>query len=512
MLKTKLPIYLASQSPRRKILLKQIGLNFTSFSFDLDEKFIATDSPIKTVKRLASQKMHVAESIKTDGIIITADTIVVLAGEIIGKPKNKNDAKKILEKLSNNKHFVYTGFAIKNSVSNKIIIDYEKTEVTFRVLTTKEIKNYIASGSPMDKAGAYGIQDDFGAVFVSKINGCYYNVVGLPLSKVYSALKEIVWLRDKIKKNIIVSIIISIIIYLSLAIWGNIDTVISTLSSFQWKFFPLILIIIYITFLLKFLKWQYYLRLSKVKIKTSDSFQIFMATLTMSVTPGKMGELIKPYMVKNLVGTSTSTTIPIVFAERVTEFFSLIFLVALGVDVVNNGIVILIIMLLIFIILVIIILNKRISNWIISKISNIHYLNKYIVPLKISLEQSRTFLKVKPFSLMFLLSLIVWIIEAYAFYLVLNNFSINVLYVESLFTYLFSVFIGSVSFLPAGLGVTDGSITYMLSNNGVSKELSISSALIIRIATLWFSLLVGLIGMFGYKRISSEIKNKDIIK
>lgn len=192
MLKTKLPIYLASQSPRRKILLKQIGLNFTSFSFDLDEKFIETESPIKTVKRLASQKMHVAESIKTDGIIITADTIVVLAGEIIGKPKNKNDAKKILEKLSNNKHFVYTGFTIRNSVKNKTITDYEKTEVTFRKLTSQEIKNYVASGSPMDKAGAYGIQDDFGAVFVSKIYGCYYNVVGLPLSKVYSALKEIV--------------------------------------------------------------------------------------------------------------------------------------------------------------------------------------------------------------------------------------------------------------------------------------------------------------------------------
>ncbi len=192
MLKTKLPIYLASQSPRRKILLKQIGLNFTSFSFDLDEKIFDNESPIKTVKRLASQKMIVAETIKSDGIIITADTIVVLKGKIIGKPKSKKDAKTILEQLSNNKHFVYTGFAIKNSVSNKIIIDYEKTEVTFRELSSKEIKDYIASGSPMDKAGAYGIQDDFGAVFVSKINGCYYNVVGLPLSKIYYALKTII--------------------------------------------------------------------------------------------------------------------------------------------------------------------------------------------------------------------------------------------------------------------------------------------------------------------------------
>lgn len=192
MFKTNLPIYLASKSPRRKILLKQLGIKFKSFTVDMEELFIHGESPINAVKRLASEKLFEAEKIKSDGILITADTIVVLNNEIIGKPKNKKDAKLILEKLSSNKHYVYTGFAIKNSVSKKKIIDYEKTEVTFRELTSNEIKDYIASGSPMDKAGAYGIQDDFGAVFISKINGCYYNVVGLPLSKVYTALNEVV--------------------------------------------------------------------------------------------------------------------------------------------------------------------------------------------------------------------------------------------------------------------------------------------------------------------------------
>jgi nucleoside triphosphate pyrophosphatase len=192
MFKTNLPIYLASKSPRRKILIKQLGIKFKSFTVDMEEIFIHGESPIKAVKRLASEKLFEAEKIKSDGILITADTIVVLNNEIIGKPKNKKDAKSILEKLSSNKHYVYTGFAIKNSVSKNKIIDYEKTEVTFRELTSKEIKNYIASGSPMDKAGAYGIQDDFGAVFISKINGCYYNVVGLPLSKFYTAINEVV--------------------------------------------------------------------------------------------------------------------------------------------------------------------------------------------------------------------------------------------------------------------------------------------------------------------------------
>jgi len=117
---------------------------------------------------------------------------VVLDGVIINKPKDKKDAEKILKKLSGNTHIVYTGFAIFNSKNNKTIFDYETTEVTFRKLDKQEILDYIETGSPMDKAGAYGIQDDFGAVFIEKIHGCYYNVVGLPLQKLYKRLKEII--------------------------------------------------------------------------------------------------------------------------------------------------------------------------------------------------------------------------------------------------------------------------------------------------------------------------------
>lgn len=191
MFKTNIPIYLASKSPRRRKLLKQIGLNFKSFSVDLDEEILDGEHPIQTVKRLAQHKSLLALKKVKKGILITADTIVVLNNQIIGKPKDKEDAYQILRKLSGKTHYVYTGFAIMNTINNKKVVDYEKTEVTFNRLTQKEIKDYIASGSPMDKAGAYGIQDDFGAVFIKSINGCYYNVVGMPLSKLYKSLLEI---------------------------------------------------------------------------------------------------------------------------------------------------------------------------------------------------------------------------------------------------------------------------------------------------------------------------------
>jgi septum formation protein len=191
MIKSNQQIILASKSPRRRKLLKQIGLKFKSFSVDLHEEILDGEHPIQTVKRLSLHKMEEAAKKVKDGILITADTIVVLDKEIIGKPKNEKDAFKILSKLSGRTHDVYTGFAILNMRTEQKIVSYAKTKVTFRKLTKTEILDYIKTGSPMDKAGAYGIQDDFGAVFVERIKGCYYNVVGLPIQKLYIALQKI---------------------------------------------------------------------------------------------------------------------------------------------------------------------------------------------------------------------------------------------------------------------------------------------------------------------------------
>jgi len=173
-------------------MLNMMGINFRNLNIELDEQIFPNYSPIKNVKRLAYEKCQLALNCIKSGIVITADTIVVVDGEIIGKPKNNLDAKNILTKLSGRSHLVYTGFSLANKSKNIIITDYSKTKVFFRKLTSKEISDYIKTGNPMDKAGAYGIQEDFGAVFVEKINGCYYNVLGFPVSKIYKGLKSII--------------------------------------------------------------------------------------------------------------------------------------------------------------------------------------------------------------------------------------------------------------------------------------------------------------------------------
>jgi len=192
MIDKKYKIILASKSPRRAKLLRQINLNFKVITAGTEETIHKNEKPADVVKRLSKEKLEAVLPKVKAGIIISADTIVVLNNKIIGKPKDEKDAEKILKKLSANTHYVYTGFSVYNLYNGKRVTSYQKTAVTFRKLQQKEIIEYIKTGSPMDKAGAYGIQDDFGAVFVEKINGDYYNVVGLPLTKLYNTLTGII--------------------------------------------------------------------------------------------------------------------------------------------------------------------------------------------------------------------------------------------------------------------------------------------------------------------------------
>lgn len=178
---------LASQSPRRKQLLKLLGLNFTVFHPSIEENHNG-EKPFLYAKKLALEKAKVASNKFKNKIIISADTIVVIDNKILEKPGSKHEAKKMLNTLSGRTHIVYTAICVINQINGKEILDYEKTLVTFRKLNPKEIDEYVNKGNCMDKAGSYGIQDDLGAVFVKKINGCYYNVVGLPLQKLYEML------------------------------------------------------------------------------------------------------------------------------------------------------------------------------------------------------------------------------------------------------------------------------------------------------------------------------------
>jgi septum formation protein len=185
-----IPFILASGSPRRKQLLNQIGLEFTVIPSDVDEDFTLDLPPEAFTEHWAREKAKSVAKIHPDSLIVGADTIVVLDGNILGKPKDKKDSFNMLQSLSGKTHEVITGVSF---ISLEQELDHtfnERTLVSFNTLSDRDINSYIDIYNPLDKAGSYGIQDWF-SVHIHRVEGCYYNVMGLPLSSFYSYFKSV---------------------------------------------------------------------------------------------------------------------------------------------------------------------------------------------------------------------------------------------------------------------------------------------------------------------------------
>ena len=187
-------IVLASASPRRRELLARIGIDPEILPSSVEEK-ITGKAPAQIVCSLAEQKCRdVASRQNRDAIVIGADTIVTLDGEILGKPSDEEDAVRMLRELQGRTHEVYTGVTLIRTEAGKTVCEEtfaEKTDVCVSSMTEEEIRSYVQSGEPMDKAGAYGIQGLF-AKYISGISGDYFNVVGLPLCRLWSVLKKMI--------------------------------------------------------------------------------------------------------------------------------------------------------------------------------------------------------------------------------------------------------------------------------------------------------------------------------
>jgi septum formation protein len=182
-------IILASASPRRKELLEKLGLKFEVDASNCAEEIDPTLEPDELVRRISITKAKSVAQRHQDAVIIAADTIGVIGKKLLGKPHTADEAGKMLAKISGKSHEVITGFTILDTVTDKIMTGTVSTKVYIKKLTQQEIAAYVQTGEPLDKAGAYGIQGR-GAVIVEKIEGDYYNVMGLPLSALTEALIE----------------------------------------------------------------------------------------------------------------------------------------------------------------------------------------------------------------------------------------------------------------------------------------------------------------------------------
>jgi septum formation protein len=188
-------LILASASPRRAKILAAAGIPFEIRTAVMDESHLGDETPEKMVERLAREKANAVARVGNFSgphIILGADTVVVADGEILGKPGDAAAARLMLQTLQGCEHRVITGFALLRTLDGRIHSGYETTRVWFSGMAEAEIDAYVATNEPLDKAGAYAIQGIAGR-YISRIEGCYFNVVGLPLASVWEAMKDLGW-------------------------------------------------------------------------------------------------------------------------------------------------------------------------------------------------------------------------------------------------------------------------------------------------------------------------------
>ena len=183
-----IPIILASASPRRQELLASLGLSFEIKISDVDESMDDQMSPVQQVEQLAERKARAVAAQLNQGLVIGADTLVVLNQSVLGKPADRQEAMEMIERLQGRSHEVFTGLAVMDVATGKTVVTHQVTAVRFKPMTAEEIERYVDTGESYDKAGAYAVQGK-ASIFIDSIRGCYFNIVGLPVAKLADVLK-----------------------------------------------------------------------------------------------------------------------------------------------------------------------------------------------------------------------------------------------------------------------------------------------------------------------------------
>ncbi len=315
---------------------------------------------------------------------------------------------------------------------------------------------------------------------------------------------------SKYKKKILLSVAFGALIFLAFSIYADFDKLLKAFGEFNWTFFPLVLLLSFGNYIIRFYKWEYYRKMLDIRLETRTSFLIFMSTFVMSVTPGKMGELLKSYLVKEEIGTPISKSAPIILAERLTDFISVVLLCLAGAFVFNYGKGIVIGVGLFFLIGVVIISSRKISMRLIGLMEKSKHFGKVSEKIHMAYESIYKLIRPKPLIIATLVSAFAWFLECLGLYVVLKVYSglthIDVSLLSAVFIYGFSTLVGSIAMLPGGLGATEASLTGLLVLLNIPKGISVASTFIIRVATLWFAVLLGIIAVYFYQKHS----NKDL--
>ena len=293
-------------------------------------------------------------------------------------------------------------------------------------------------------------------------------------------------------------IIFAVVVYLIMGIYADFGSLLSAIEKFNWIFIPVMLILVMIAYMIRFLKWNLFLKSVGVNLKLKDNLFVFFSGLGMIITPAKVGEIWKGWLIKDINGESLSKTVPVVITDRVTDLIGLVILSLLGILYYKDGIYILMALILIFAGFFVAVRSEKISVKLISILEN--RAGKYSKDIK---TMHATFLKLlNPKNMVGLsfLSVFAWFFECLALYFVIIGFGQSISVILSTFVFSFASLIGAISMIPGGLGIAEATISGMLQYFGLTSVDSVGAAIIIRFGTLWFGAILGFSVHFIFKK------------
>ncbi len=304
----------------------------------------------------------------------------------------------------------------------------------------------------------------------------------------------------KLKFRLLIFIVAGLAVFAGLFIYADIKEVGLVFGHFKWEYIPLILVFTTLNYLIRFVKWHYYLRNIGIIIKYCHSLMVFLSGLSMSATPAKLGEVFKSYLLKRLNGTEVSRSVSVVLAERITDVIGLLILAIISFWSFQYGREILIVILAVSLALVITIHSRRIATKLIHISKSIPYINKFSSNLETAYESAYMLFKSNILLTAVVISVISWWFECLAMHFVLRGLDVNTSLLFSTFVFSFSSLAGAVSMVPGGLLVAEGSFTGLLMLSDISKPVAASATILIRFCTLWFGVIIGLITLLLLSR------------
>ena len=293
-------------------------------------------------------------------------------------------------------------------------------------------------------------------------------------------------------------ILFAVVVYLIMGIYADFGSLLTAIEKFNWVFIPLMLILVLIAYLVGFLKWSLFLKSADVHLKLKDNLFVFFSGMGMIITPAKVGEIWKGWLIRDINGEKLSKTVPVVITDRVTDVIGLVILSLLGILYYKEGIYILAGLLLIFAVIYVAIRSEKISGIMISVLEK--RAGKYSKDIK---TMHATFLQLMhPKNMVGLsfLSAFAWFFECLALYFVILGFGQSLSVLLSTFVFSFASLIGAISMIPGGLGIAEATISGMLQYFGLTSVDSVGVAIIIRFGTLWFGAILGFLIHFIFKK------------